>query len=48
MNPLLIILIFLGGGLLWLLLAFSYRAIGGFFKKLVDDAKEAMSNENNT
>lgn len=48
MNPLLIILIFLGGVLLWLLSAFAYRAIGGLFKKLFDDAKEAMSDENKT
>lgn len=46
MNPVLIILILLGGALLWLLCSFLYRPIGKFFKKLIDDATEAMSEEN--
>lgn len=47
MNPVLIILILLGGALLWLLCSFLYRPIGKFFKKLIDEAKEAMSEDDN-
>lgn len=46
MNPLLIILILLCGGLLWLLLSFLFRPIGKIGAKLIDDAKSAMSDEN--
>lgn len=46
MNPLLIILILLGGALLWLLLSFLFRPIGKIGAKLIDDAKSAMSDEN--
>lgn len=45
MNPVLIILIFIGGGLLWLLCSFLYRPIGKVFKKLWDDAKGSMFDE---
>lgn len=48
MNPLLIILIFIGGGLLWLLCSFLFKPLGKIFKKLFDDAKEAMSEETET
>ena len=46
MNPLLIILILLGGALLWLLCSFLFRPIGKIGAKLIDDAKSAMSDEN--
>lgn len=46
MNPILIILILLGGALLWLLCSFLYRPIGKFFSRLITDAQEAMSDEN--
>lgn len=45
MNPVLIILILLGGALLWLLCSFLFRPIGKISKKLIDDAKEAMSDD---
>ena len=45
MNPILVILILLGGFLLWLLLAFAYIPIGKIFKRLTDDAKRAMSED---
>lgn len=45
MNPVLIILILIGGGLLWLLCSFLYRPIGELFKKLWDDAKNSMFDE---
>lgn len=47
MNPILIFLIFLAGVLLWLLLSFIFRPIGGFFKRLWDDAERAMNEEDN-
>ena len=45
MNPILVILVLLGGFLLWLLLAFAYRPIGKIFKRLADDAQRAMSED---
>ncbi len=45
MNPLLIILIFLGGALLWFLLSFLFRPTGKFSWKIWDDAKKAMFDE---
>lgn len=48
MNPVLIILILIGGGLLWLLCSFTYRPIGKLFKKLWDDAKGSMFDEDRT
>ena len=42
MNPVFIILVFLLGGILWLLLSLLYRPIGKVFNKLFGDAKEAM------
>lgn len=42
MNPVLIILILIGGALLWLLCSFLFRPIGKVSKKLLDDAKKAI------
>lgn len=42
MNPVLVLLIVLGAGLLWLLLSFSFGFIGKISYKLKDDAKNAM------
>lgn len=47
MNPVLIFLILLGGFLLWLVGSFLYRPIGRFFGRLIEDAKEAMTEEEN-
>ena len=48
MNPILVIGILLIGFLLWLLLSFAYRPIGKIFKRLADDAKRAMSEDETT
>lgn len=45
MNPVLIILILLGGALLWLLLSFLYKPLGKIAKRLFDDAKESMEDD---
>lgn len=45
MNPVLVILILLGGALLWLLLSCLYRPIGKIAKKLFDDVKESMEDD---
>lgn len=45
MNPVLIILVLLGGVLLWLLLSFLYRPIGKIVKKLLEKAKESMEDD---
>lgn len=45
MNPVLIALIFIGGGLIWLLCSFLYRPIGKLFGKLWGDAKSSMFDE---
>ena len=45
MNPVLIILVLLGGSLLWLLLSFLYRPIGKIVKRLFDEAKESMEDD---
>lgn len=45
MNPVLVILILLCGFLLWLVGSFLYRPIGKFFGRLIEDAKEAMTEE---
>lgn len=45
MNPVLVVLILIGGRLLWLLCSFLFRPIGKISKKLVDDAKDAMFDE---
>jgi len=46
MNPVFLLLVFLGVCLLWFLCAFLYRPIGKFFSRLFIDAKEAMFEEN--
>lgn len=45
MNPVFVFLVILGAALLWLLLAFIYRFVGGLATKLVDNAKVEMSDE---
>lgn len=47
MNPVFVILVLLGGASLWLIGSFLYRPIGKFFGRLVEDAKEAMFEEEN-
>ena len=47
MNPVFFIGLFGAGFLLWLLLAFLYKPIGRVGKRLVDDAKQAMTEEKN-
>ena len=48
MNPALIILIFVAGTLLWFICAFLFKPIGSLFKRLFDDAKRAINdNEEN-
>lgn len=39
-NPVLIILILIGGGLIWLLCSFLYQPIGKLFKKLMEHLLE--------
>lgn len=46
MNPVLVLLILIGAGLLWLLLSFSFGFFGKITNKLTDDAKDAMFEEN--
>lgn len=45
MNPILIILILLGGALLWLLCSFLYRPLGTIARKLFEDAKESIKDK---
>ena len=45
MHPVLLILIFAAGFLLWLLCAFMYRPTGEIFKRLFDNAKEEITKE---
>ena len=42
MNPVLVLLILIGAGLLWFLLSFSFGFFGKFTNRLKDDAKKAM------
>lgn len=42
MNPVLVILILVGGFILWLMLSFLYKFVGRISGKLIDDAKRAM------
>ena len=46
MNPVFIALLFIGGLLLWLLLAFMYRFVGKVVVRIVSDAIRAMFEEN--
>lgn len=45
MNPILIILIFIGAIILWLLLAGVFGFVGKISYKIFDDAKNAMFEE---
>ena len=45
MNPILIFLIFLATFLIWVLGAFLFRPIGSIVKKLIDDVKDSMSED---
>lgn len=47
MHPVFVIGVFGVGALLWLLLSFLYKPIGCVGKRLVDDAKKEMTEENN-
>ena len=45
MNPILIFLIFLATFLIWVLGAFLFRPIGSVVKKLMDDVKDSISED---
>lgn len=45
MNPVFVGLVLLGGAFLWLLCSFLYKPIGKFFGRLIDDANDAMFEE---
>lgn len=45
MNPIFVFLVLLGAALLWLLLAFAFRAIGGIAIHMAKKAEKAMSDE---
>ena len=45
--PVFIILLFLGAALLWLLLSFIFIPLGGLAKRLIDDAKRAITEDEN-
>ena len=45
MNPVFVFLVVLAAVILWFLLSFSFRFIGGIAKRLNDDAKKAMFEE---
>lgn len=45
MNPVFFIGLFVAGALLWLLLSFLYKPLGSVGKRLVDDAKNAITEE---
>lgn len=45
MNPVFWLLILSGAALLWLLLSFLFRPLGRVSKRLVDDAKREMFEE---
>ncbi len=36
MNPLLIILFFIGGGIVWVLCSFLFKPIGRFVKRIIE------------
>ena len=48
MNPVFFIILFVAAVLLWLLLSFLYKPIGWIGKRLIDDAKKAMTEEKNS
>lgn len=43
MNPVFFIILFVAAALLWLLLSFLYKPLGWIGKRLIDDAKKAMT-----
>lgn len=45
MNPVFFIGLFAAGALLWLLLSFLYKPIGWIGKRLANDVKRAMTEE---
>lgn len=45
MNPVFVFLVIIAAVLLWYLLAFAFGFVGGIAKKLNDDAKKAMFDE---
>ena len=45
MNPVFFIGLFGAGVILWLLASFLYKPIGSIGKRVVDDAKEAITEE---
>lgn len=45
MHPVLLMMIFGAGFLLWLLCAFLYQPTGKMFKRLFDNAKEEITKE---
>lgn len=47
MNPVFFIGLFAGGAIVWLLLSFLYKPIGSVIQKLLNDAKQVMTEEDN-
>ena len=47
MNPIFFIGLFVGGALMWLLLSFLYKPIGSIVQKLLNDAKQVITEEDN-
>jgi F0F1-type ATP synthase membrane subunit b/b' len=47
MNPVFFIGLFAAGALLWLLLSFLYKPVGSVGKRLANDAKRAITEEEN-
>ena len=45
MNPVFVVGVFGAGALLWLLLSFLYKPIGCIGKRLIDDAKREITEE---
>jgi F0F1-type ATP synthase membrane subunit b/b' len=45
MNPILVFLIIIAAALLWVVCSFLYKPIGRFFNRLIQDAKDAISEE---
>lgn len=45
MNPVLVFLVLIGAALFWLLCSFAYKFIGGIAKRMADDVKKAMLEE---
>lgn len=45
MNPFLILLVIIGCAMLWLIASFLYKPIGRLFCRLIQDAKDAINEE---